>query len=100
MQFGIDSQNVCLRGKRMMASTTLSPYSDTLLPALRGHAVGICDLWICGPMSICDARDAMCDYYPGFYSWVLRDVKTIKPLPVRGMLRLFEVEVPDEIRLG
>jgi len=75
---------------------SLFPYSDTLLPVLRGHAVAICDLRFCQRMIVCDERHALCNYYPGFYSWLLRRVKPIKPFPVRGMLRLFEVEVPDD----
>jgi hypothetical protein len=72
------------------------PYSDNLLPALRGHAVGVCWLGECSMMTSCHEWKALCDYYHGLYSWFLRGVKPIKPFPVRGRLRLFEVEVADD----
>ncbi len=39
-----------------------------------------------------DAIMARCALYPGAYSWILREIKAIKPFPVQGKLSLFEVK--------
>ena len=42
-------------------------------------------------MSVLDEPAAQCRKYEGAFAWVLEDVRPIKPFPVRGELRLFEV---------
>ena len=38
------------------------------------------------------------DYYPGRYAWVLEDIVPLdKPIPWRGMLGLFNIELPVDV---
>ena len=60
----------------------------------RGMAVAICRLVDCREMRGGDEVAAMCQWEPGRYSWVLADVRSIKPFPVRGRQRLFDVDLP------
>lgn len=32
------------------------------------------------------------DYSPGLYAWILKDVRTIKPIPVKGRLSLWNYD--------
>ena len=64
-------------------------------PLPLGHAVGYCQLVRCRPMLPADVNDARCPYTPGYYSWNLADIRPIKPFPVRGKLRLFDVPLPQ-----
>lgn len=34
---------------------------------------------------------ACCTYSPGYYSWILRNIRPIQPFPVKGQLKLFEI---------
>lgn len=36
--------------------------------------------------------DACCPVYEGAYSWVLENIRPVKPFPVKGKLSLFEVD--------
>jgi hypothetical protein len=60
-----------------------------------GCAVAVVNLVDCRPMTRADEAAACCEIYPGAWAWVLEEVRAVKPWPVRGQLRIFEVEVPD-----
>jgi len=62
-----------------------------------GHAVCIVDLVDVRPMRPGDARAACNGYDPGFFSWILRNIRPIKPFPVRGQQRLFAVKMPRNV---
>ena len=55
-------------------------------PTPYGYALAIAELVDCRPMIPSDARrgGALCEYLSGLFSWILRDVKPIKPFPVKG----------------
>lgn len=59
-----------------------------------GQALSIANLVDCRPMCEADKGMARCDFVPGYWSWVLADVKPIEPFQVKGQLGLFEMEVP------
>ena len=61
---------------------------------ISGMAFAIADLVGCREMIEDDEPDAMCEIYPRANSWFLKNVTPIKPFPVKGQLRLFEVEYP------
>jgi hypothetical protein len=59
-----------------------------------GCAVAVGELVECRPMVKEDETAACCPVYPRAVAWVLRNVRVIKPFPVRGQLGLYEVAVP------
>jgi len=42
-----------------------------------------------------DEAAALCKLYEGAFSWVLSEIRRIKPFHVRGQQGLYEVELPD-----
>lgn len=61
--------------------------------ACSGKAVCVCYLADCRPMVKADEQAAQCYWEQGSYSWVLEDVKVLKPFAVRGQLGLYDVPV-------
>ncbi len=57
-----------------------------------GKAICTANLVDCRPMTEADQDAALCDIYPGAFSWILKDVERIDPFPVKGQLGLYEVE--------
>jgi hypothetical protein len=47
----------------------------------------------CRKMVLDDEYVARCEYYDGAFSWILRDIKAIKPIPVKGSLGIYKVKV-------
>jgi hypothetical protein len=65
-------------------------------PVIDGHRHGqalcIVNVIDCRPMTREDVPFAcVSDFYPDHYAWVLRDARLIKPFPVIGQLRLFDI---------
>ena len=67
---------------------------------LSGNAFAMATLCDCRPMIKEDEEKALCDMYPGAYSWFLANVKRVSPFPVKGRLGLFEVDFDDSIDTG
>ncbi|MBA7556407.1 hypothetical protein ES705_49115 [subsurface metagenome] len=61
-----------------------------------GMALATVDLICCRPMTKADVKAAMYPYHPGLYAWVLSNIKKIDPFPVKGQLKLFEVDYNDK----
>ncbi len=57
-----------------------------------GKAIGVAHLVDCREMREGDEAAALCPVYPGAWAWVFDDVKAIDPFPVRGQLRLYDVD--------
>ena len=70
----------------------VSSKTPNIAPA--GCALAVADLVDCRPMSRFDEAAARCARYPGAYSWILRNVRRVRPFPVRGRLGLYDVELP------
>lgn len=60
-----------------------------------GYAVALATLVDCRPMTRADEASAGCALYRGAYAWVLRDVRRLRPFPVRGRLGIYDVSVED-----
>lgn len=56
-----------------------------------GHALCIVELYDITDFLPEQAKDACIDYFPGAFAWHLRNVREIKPFPVKGKLGLYEV---------
>ena len=67
------------------------------IPLILGGAICVANLVDCKPMTKADEEAAMCSVYPGAYSWVLEDIRTITPFAVKGQLRLFDVPYDLEV---
>ena len=59
---------------------------------LKGKAICIATLVDIKSMVKEDEKQACCAIYPGAYSWILENIRPIKPFPVKGKLSLFEVD--------
>lgn len=63
-----------------------------------GFALAIVELVECRLMTIEDEVAAKCEIYFGAFSWILENIRPLnKPFPVRGQLKLYDVDVPDEL---
>ena len=60
-----------------------------------GHAVTIVDIIGCREMTEEDENAACCKVYPKAKSWLLDNIRPIKPVPMKGALSIFNV--PYEI---
>jgi hypothetical protein len=78
------------RGPLLIVSAKL----PDITPA--GCALAVATLVDCRPMSVLDEPEAQCRKYDGAYAWVLEDIRPIKPFPVQGEMKLFEVRVAEE----
>ena len=56
-----------------------------------GQALAVVELVDCRPMVKADEKAAMCEVYPKAHSWFLKNVRRIKPFPVKGQLSIYEV---------
>jgi hypothetical protein len=66
---------------------------DPIDPKL-GHALCIAKLVDCRMMYKGDEDKAQCTIYPNAQAWVFEDIRPVEPFPVKGKLKLFEVELP------
>lgn len=60
----------------------------------RGVALAIVELYDIKTMAVEHERAAMTDARPVLFAWYIRDVRAIRPFPVKGMLGIFEVKSP------
>lgn len=86
------------RGKLLIVSSKTfeknCPFKNFLsLGMPMGMALAVVDLVDCRPLRPTDERQAMC-YRPDLFAWVLEKIHKIKPFPVKGQLRIYEVEPP------
>ena len=79
------------RGKLLICASA-APKSE-----VSGNAIAIADLVDCRPMTKADEIQACCDVYPRARSWILHNVRAIKPFKVKGKLGLFEVDVEGKV---
>lgn len=59
-----------------------------------GYALCIVELYNVRPMTKGDEKKACVKVYPGAYSWFLRNLRPIKPFPVKGKLGIYNLELP------
>lgn len=60
-----------------------------------GVALAVVMLSDIRPATLMDTKAACCPPELNEQAWILADVRTVKPFPVKGRLSLFEVELPQ-----
>lgn len=70
------------------ASAGLRDYHGAYL----GHAICVAELYDCRAMLPGDEADACHPFLPGQFVWKLRNVRIIRPFPVKGQLSMFDVD--------
>ena len=93
------------RGKLLIVSSKTfdknCPFKNFLgLGLPLGMALAVVDLVDCRPMRPGDAKKAMCPHRGELYGWVLENIQRIEHFPVKGQLRLYEVEPPYLYHVG
>lgn len=63
----------------------------------KGVAVAVAELVDCRQMVEDDSVPAMCPVYPRAVAWILRKIRPIEPFPVKGQVKLFDVEVSQKM---
>ena len=58
-----------------------------------GKGIATAKLITCRPMTKEDEVKACCEIYDRANSWILKDVKPIKPFDVKGKLGLYDVDI-------
>ena len=58
-----------------------------------GSVVAVAELVDCRAMTTADEPAACCRVYPKAMSWVLRNVRPVRPFPLKGKLGIFECSV-------
>jgi len=90
------------RGKLLIVSSKGKIYKDVPYHGLFnlklpfGMALATVELNDCRPMRKEDEKAAMFSYDPLLFAWVLSDIKKIEPFPVKGELKLFDVNYEGE----
>lgn len=62
-----------------------------------GMAIGVAELYNITPMTGDHTADACIEVYPKAYAWMMRNMRLIKPFPVKGHLMVFDVELPEPL---
>lgn len=66
-----------------------------------GYAIAVAEIVDCRLMNKKDEKMAMCKVYPKAWSWVLKNVRQIKPFSVKGQLSIYEVSIlPSKILIS
>lgn len=60
--------------------------------AIYGRALCVVNVVDCRPMVKEDEREACCELYPGAYAWVLKDLRPVEQVLIKGNRMLFNVE--------
>ena len=61
-----------------------------------GVALCIAEIYDCWPMAEDHQAAAKCLIYPGAYSWFLKNIRRFEPFPIKGQLRIFNVDVNEK----
>lgn len=56
-----------------------------------GKMACVVTLLACRPMQKADKKEAMCDYHPSLFAWVLQKIQPVVPVHITGRLGLYEV---------
>ena len=79
------------RGPLLLCASK-KPESD-----ISGHAFAIVDLVGIRKMTMEDEAHACCKVYSNAKSWFFENLRKIKPFPVKGQLRIFEVDIESNL---
>jgi hypothetical protein len=75
------------RGRLLIVSSK----KPDIAPA--GAAVCMVALVGCRHMRCSDEPAACCGIYPGAWAWLLEDVEAVEPVPIRGQLGIYDVDL-------
>jgi len=70
-------------------------YKDRVL----GHALCVVNLFEIKVMKHDHEENACCKLYFGAYAWFLKDLRRIKPFPMKGALGVFDIEDKEIVYL-
>ncbi len=73
------------------------PGFEKMEPA--GMALCIVELYKIEPMTEEHEDAAYCDWEPGKFSWFLRNIRRVKPVPVKGRLGIYRLEIPGGLKV-
>lgn len=59
-----------------------------------GKAIAIVTVVDCAPMTQEHVNGACCDVYPRAQAWIFKNLRKLKPFPVKGQLGIFDAQVP------
>ena len=73
---------------------------DDLLPEcyIKGKAICVVELYDIVIMTENHEYDALCNVYEGAFAWLIRNVRRIEPVDIKGQLRLFDVPAGIQIK--
>lgn len=60
-----------------------------------GSIVAVADIVDCRDMDYWDVGKSCCPLYPKAKSWVLDNVVAVKPVPVKGAMGIYDIEVEE-----
>ncbi len=98
--------NLVASGRKTLETRTWSTRyrGDILICASQGgseppHGVALCLVTLTNirPMHPADTAAACVEPYPRAQAWELTNLRAVRPIPIKGQLGLYEVEVPDDI---
>lgn len=58
-----------------------------------GFALATAEIYDCKPMVKADEKLACIKVYPKAHSWFLKNIKKIKPIPVKGSLGIYNLDI-------
>jgi len=61
-----------------------------------GCAVALVELVECRPMTKADEFEAEYKLYDGAWAWMLQNIRRIRPIPIRGSLGIYDVDLRTE----
>jgi len=97
--------NLIASGKKTIETRTWrTRYRGTLAiasskkPAIypAGFVVCVAELVDCRPMTPADADFAGCDWYEGAWAWVLKNIRPVEPVRIKGSLGIYEIDYEIE----
>jgi hypothetical protein len=91
----VRSWRTSFRGDLLIIAARCNQGTEHGMP--RGVTVGLVRLMECRSMRPEDEPAAFVTYQPGQWAWVLELIRTLPPVPIRGMRGVFEANFTPEI---
>ncbi len=81
-------------GAAMRAVLIEKAIGDGKNPA--GKALAVADLVDCRKMNRGDECDALCGVYDGVFAWILKNIRKVEPVDVKGALRIYNCPLEED----
>lgn len=89
------------RGDILICSTVAGKNKTTSKSFIFGNAIAVATLKDCQPFTRQDRKKALVHWsinMQGMYSWHLTNIRPIKPIPIKGQQRIYNVNIdPNDI---